>query len=74
MIDTGRAVLYLCESGRLTNWPGSLQFRAHAMKEGRHNIAGTRIDVWFIGPDGARWHGTQYGEWTQLCHCRRVKG
>ena len=32
----------------------------------------TTYDVWFIGPDGKEWHGVQYGDLTQVCHCRRV--
>jgi hypothetical protein len=83
MIKEGRAVLYLtCErrslktvrstKGSVTNWPGSLRFDCH-VTSGRHNIAGTRYDCWFKGPDGFEWHGVSYGEYTQLCHCRRTK-
>lgn len=57
----------------VTNWPGSLRFRVTGRTRGRHNIARTRVDVWFNGPDGYVWHGTQYGEWTQLCHCKRTR-
>ena len=71
MAETGRAVLYL--SGReLTNWPGSLRIPVDEIRHGRHNIAGSRTDCWFrFG--GRRWHGVQYGEFTQLAHCRRLK-
>lgn len=59
----------------VTDWPGKLRFPVyHAPRKGAHNMARTRYDVWFTGPDGKRWHGVQYGEWTQLCHCRRLKG
>lgn len=58
--------------GKVTNWPSSLKFPCR-VKKGRHNIAGSRCDVWFNGPDGFVWHGVQYGEWTQICHCRRTK-
>ena len=57
----------------LTNWPGTLRLRSGAVKRGRHNIAGSRWDIWFNGPDGTPWHGVQYGENTQICHCKRVK-
>jgi hypothetical protein len=40
---------------------------------GRHNIAGVRYDVWFRGPDGHVWWGVQYGDMTQICHCKRTK-
>lgn len=85
MLETGRATLYLSQEnsgvlrleggrghGTVSNWPGSLKFPAY-IKRGRHNIAGTRYDVWFKGPDGKTWHGVQYGDNTQICHCRRTK-
>jgi hypothetical protein len=81
MVRTGRTTLYLthemrpenptAKHGTVGNWPGSLVFHA-TVKKGRHNIASTRYDVWFVGPDGRDWHGVQYGENTQLCHCKRV--
>lgn len=55
------------------NWPGSLSFPVRHMRKGRHNMARSRYDVWFTGPDGTEWHGVQYGENTQILHCRRVK-
>lgn len=61
-----------CE-GTVTNWPGTLKFRCHT-RVGRHNIARYRYDVWFTGPDGEPWHGVTYGDNTQICHCRRIKG
>jgi hypothetical protein len=86
MIETGKAVLYLTttpnmtpagnrhgDKGTVSNWPGSLKFQTGPVKVGRHNMAGKRYDVWFRGPDGKDWHGVQYGENTQLCHCRRIK-
>lgn len=89
MIDTGKATMYLVHRSNevpdynpkihctnhgwhVQDWPGGLDFRAIVHK-GRHNIAGTRYDVWFWGPDGHRWYGVQYGENTQIVHCRRTK-
>jgi|SRR3990167_5425836 len=59
--------------GELSNWPGSLKLpcRVHI---GHHNIARVRYDVTFRGVDGRHWRGTQYGDNTQLCYCRRLKG
>ena len=57
----------------LNNWPGTLSFQVKARSFGSHNWAGRRYDVWFCGPDGYVWHGVQYGDNTQLCHCRRTK-
>ena len=58
--------------GKVTNWPSTLVFTCN-VKKGKHNIAGSRYDVWFTGPDGKQWHGVQYGEWTQVCHCKQTK-
>ena len=82
MIATGRAVLYLAAQGergsvfgdgKVTNWPGTLSIPCR-VKRGRHNMARYRYDAWFKGPDGKDWHGVQYGDNTQIIHCRRVKG
>ncbi len=72
MINTGKAVLYLSK-GKVTNWPGTISYHIQYTKTGRHNMAGKRYDVWFTGPDGFNWHGVQYGDNTQVCHCKRIK-
>ena len=72
MIEHGRIALYLTDKA-ITNWPASLSFPVLSRTTGRHNIAGVRYDVWFRGPDGATWHGVQYGDNTQICHCKRTK-
>ena len=75
MIKTGRACLYLVNrDGRqyITNWPGSLSIGPVYVRKGKHNIAGTRYDAWFTF-DNQKWHGVNYGEMTQIIHCRRLK-
>lgn len=71
MRETGRATLYLAGEN-VTNWLGSLKIRVMRQTEGRHNIAGVRYDVWFRF-EGESWHGTQYGDFTQIVHCKRIK-
>jgi hypothetical protein len=78
MLDTGKATLYLVDADAhgmryVTDWSGMLRYRALNYRVGRHNMAGKRYDVDFIGPDGYWWHGTQYGDNTQIIHCRRRK-
>ena len=76
MAADGRAVLYLTKrEGKqfVTNWPGTLTLPVKHSRPGRHNIAGTRETVWFTGPDRKQWWGFCYGQWTQLCHCKRLK-
>jgi len=75
MRDDGRITLYLVKRGEeyvLTNWPASLEVHPFRVRKGHHNIAGTRYDFWFSF-EGTPWHGVQYGENTQLAHCKRVK-
>lgn len=81
MIEDGKIVLYLSHDAApqissdywVANWPGSLKFRVSYRKVSRHNMARTRDDVWFTGPDGKNWHGVQYGRNSQLCYCKRIK-
>lgn len=68
----GRIMLYLGEGRSISNWPGTLKFKAYSLKTGRHNIARSRVDVWFKH-EGRDWHGVQYGDNTQVLHCRRLK-
>lgn len=58
-------------AGTVTNWPGTLRFTC-LTKTGRHNIAGTRYDCWFVF-EGYWWHGVTFGDSTQVCHCRRTR-
>lgn len=79
MIESGRATLYLTREtiagGHVrhfvTDWAGELKFRVHTISKGRHNIAGTRYDAWFIGPDNQPWHGVNIGD-NQILRCRRL--
>lgn len=71
MREHGRITLYLTGS-KIANWPGTLEFTADTVRKGQHNIARTRTDVWFR-VDGEHWHGVQYGENTQIVHCKRVR-
>ena len=72
MIDKGKICLYL-DGDKVSNWPGSLTFKARNIQKGCHNMAGSRYDFWFAGPDGHVWHGVQYGDNTQIAHCKRTK-
>lgn len=56
---------------KITNWPSSLEFKGRYRK-GSHNMAGSRYDVWFTF-ENTNWHGVQYGENTQIVHCKRIK-
>ena len=87
MMQTGKAMLYLSAKQHqenthyipkhdyyvISNWPGSLKFKSYHFKEGKHNMAKTRTDVWFYGPGDFVWHGVCYGNNTQICHCKRTK-
>lgn len=69
----GKTMLYLdTKEMKLTNWPGTLQIKLHNIRKGRHNIAGRRYDIWFQYGQN-QFHGTQYGDMTQICHIKRIK-
>ena len=64
---------YMWHTWKITNWPGTLKFNVVRASKGVHNMAGVRYDVWFHGPRGMTWHGVQYGNNTQIVHCKRLK-
>ena len=59
-------------SSYVSNWCGTLKFIC-GVREGRHNIARVRYDVWFTDHIGRDWYGVTYGDNTQICHCRLLK-
>lgn len=71
-----KMMLYLTHNhgmdGCVSNWPGTLKIKCHA-RTGRHNFAGVRYDVWFTFA-GHDYHGVTYGDNTQICHVKRIKG
>lgn len=76
MIETGKQMLYLTKDENkfvVTDWAGHLRFGVSNSQLSRHNIARTRTDVWFIGPDKHWWWGVSYGRHTQIVHCKRTK-
>lgn len=82
MMEKGRIDLYLTlkkttdidSKYRLivSNWPNSLVFPCTEARYGRHNWGICRTDVWFDGPDGHIWHGVNYGDHTEIVHCKRT--
>ena len=50
----------------ISNWPGTLKIKPTLVKHGKR-----RTDVWFTHK-GKKFHGTQYGENTEVCHIRAV--
>jgi hypothetical protein len=71
MRENGKITLYLdTEARKVTNWTGNLSLPITGMSKGNHNIAGVRYDINFRF-ENKLWYGTQYGEFTQLCHCKQ---
>ena len=89
LIKEGKGILYLsweqeCEpfkkygwcypkNAKISNWPGTFSLPIRAIKVGMHNFTRRRYDVWFKFND-TEWHGVIYGDNTQLCHVRRLRG
>lgn len=76
MRETGKAILYLTskdgEQAYVSNWPGTLKINVPCVKKGRHNWGINRYSFWFQF-DGYWWYGVQYGDNTQICHCKKTK-
>jgi len=73
MIENGKIDLYLNKyTFDVTNWPGTLRFSVERYTTGKHNIAKVRTDVWFDF-EGYVWHGIQYGNDSEICHCKKTK-
>jgi hypothetical protein len=75
MRENGRITLYLtiAEKKRfktVSNWPGTLLIPVESSSEGNHNIAGRRMDVWFLF-EGTVWWGVNIGD-SQLLHCKKT--
>ena len=74
MIEHKRITLYLSEKDGqwyISNWPGTLKFKAY-VNFGRHNIARIRRHAYF-NVNGKAWYGDQYGDFSELCHCKEYK-
>ncbi len=75
MRASGRAVLYVVQrEGKhyVTDWPGHLALPVTQCRKGRHDFARVRYDIRFRF-EGTEWAGTQYGDNTQIVHCRKLK-
>lgn len=57
----------------VTDWPGRLRFKVWGLSKGRHKMGRVRYDFRFHGPDDFVWSGTQFGDFTQIAHCKRTK-
>lgn len=66
-----KVVLYLHE-GRVQNWPNTFSRLVYGLRTSRHNIAGKRYDFWF-NHNGRQFHGVQFGDNTQVAHCKLLK-
>ena len=70
-----RVTLYLVQRDKqlyLNNWTGELEIKIDHWKYGKHNMVGKVTHVWFKHA-GIVWHGVNYGDDTQLCHCKKTK-
>lgn len=77
MRDSDRITLYLVKNAEgkheVTNWPGTLRYSVASPVIGKHNIARIRRDVSFKDIHDQWWHGTQYGNDSELCYCKKLK-
>jgi len=76
MATHDRICLYLTtinEKWVVTNWPNSLQMAATvSIKPNGHNWGITRRDAWFTDANNNKWWGVQYGDNTEIIHCKKL--
>ena len=60
------------ESYEIRNWPGTLKIKAYG-NIGYHNMAYVQRNVWFNIGD-KKYHGVQYGNDSEICYIKRIKG
>ena len=65
-----RITLYFFD-GKITNWPGTLEFKPNNVLRGKHNFAGTQRIVYFRA-EGKVWMGRNVGD-HDLLHCKVIK-
>lgn len=77
MQTDNRIALYLTKhDGQWTvsNWPGTLRLNAFVRIHKRgHNWGIPRRDAWFLDRHKQWWHGVNYGDWNDLCYCKKLK-
>jgi hypothetical protein len=82
MAERGKITLYHHADGRITNWPGTLEFMTAYVKRGRHVVAGQHVTqrktVYFrvskttdAGRQGEYWSGVNIGD-NDILRCRRI--
>ncbi len=67
--------LYFVREGdgwKVTNWPGTLSFRAYSVTSERKPGKVRRYAFTFTDADGKRWEGKNNGN-DQIARCRRVR-
>ena len=71
-LQKGQKAIQYWNGEAITNWPGTLVIKPYYKTKGRHNIAGTREDIYFRF-NGNNFHATQYGNNSQIAHIRKIK-
>lgn len=81
MMIEGKAIMYITAGpnnippAEIVNWTNSIHFLVLRQKSSKHIIGRNqtwRVDAWFTGPDGAKWHGVNIGD-NQIIRCARLK-
>jgi len=71
-LKKGEKICLFFNGIEIINWPSTLKITPTYIRKGRHNIAGTRQDVYFVFR-GLNFHGIQYGNNSEIIHIRKIK-
>jgi len=71
-LPTGKKICHYWDGKNIINWQGTLKITPYYIKKGRHNMAGTREDIYF-NFKGHKFHATQYGNFSQIAYIQKLK-
>ena len=71
-LPIGAKIVHYWDGKNIVNWPSSLVIAPYYTHKGKHNMAGTREDIYFKF-NGANFHAVQYGNFSQIAHIRKTK-
>jgi len=70
-LPKGKKTVQYWDGENIVNWPASLVIKPYYTTKGRHNMAGTREDIYFRF-NGFKYHAVQYGKNSQIAHIRKT--
>lgn len=71
-LKVGEKTILYFDGEYIINFPSTLKIKPYRISRARHNLAGFVNYAWFEF-NGKNFIGKQYGNFSQICHVRRIK-